>query len=150
MVGGIPEREYHLLRNRYPLPDSEIKIMPSQSEIERLEEKLQTLQTLERGGVSRRINPLTPAYPYVPGKNQYDEIKAEIAEIKKRLETPEWKEVNERQRTYKYDTFILTLNDVQRIKVSKSGNHYIECRTGKYIVSPGWRYVQIDVDNWTF
>lgn len=65
----------------------------------------------------------------------------------------EWQDLNpaERSRTYHYaDGATLSYKNVTRVKVSESGNHYIEADGVKAIVAPGWRAVELDVDTWTF
>lgn len=68
----------------------------------------------------------------------------------------EWVELNppERERRYIYAgvSSELVYKNVRRIKVSESGNHYIEADgvNGHAIVAPGWRAIELDVDSWTF
>lgn len=65
----------------------------------------------------------------------------------------EWIEVNERTRTYiwaKGSRSWVRYTNVRRIKVSESGNHYLECDQGHIIVAPGWSRIELDIDGWTF
>lgn len=58
----------------------------------------------------------------------------------------------EKRRTYIYSNgFKLTINNVTDVSVSDSGNHRIETERGKkYIVTPGWVAMELDVEQWTF
>lgn len=57
----------------------------------------------------------------------------------------------EHKRTYHYaDGFTLTFYNVTMVEVTKSGFHKIESDDGKFIVAPGWRWIALDVDAWTF
>ena len=66
----------------------------------------------------------------------------------------DWKELNpaEVSRTYSYaNGEQIRYTDVSRIRVSDSGNHYLETGDGmKHIVAPGWRAIDIDTPAWTF
>lgn len=65
----------------------------------------------------------------------------------------EWETLNppERSRTYQYPNGeSLTYKNVTRVKVSESGNHYLDADGVKAIVAPGWRAVELDMDAWTF
>lgn len=67
----------------------------------------------------------------------------------------EWIELNapERSRTYVYaGGETLVYKNVRRVKVTESGNHYIEADgvNGHAIVAPGWRAIELDMDAWTF
>jgi hypothetical protein len=65
----------------------------------------------------------------------------------------EWETLNppERMRMYWYPNGEkIEFRDVSRVKVSESGNHYIESAGVKGIVAPGWRAITLDVDAWTF
>lgn len=77
----------------------------------------------------------------------------------------EWHDINppERSRTYvwlrhgvgghfgAYAEMTRTFVNVTRVKVSESGTHYVETQDGKKaIVAPGWAYIDLDVDEWTF
>ena len=57
----------------------------------------------------------------------------------------------ERTRTYVYaNGERLEYRNVTRVKVSESGNHYLDADGVKAIVAPGWRVVELDMDSWTF
>lgn len=58
----------------------------------------------------------------------------------------------ERARTYYWaDKNTLALKDVTAVEVTRSGFHKIDCADGqKYIVAPGWLYIGLDMDAWTF
>lgn len=65
----------------------------------------------------------------------------------------EWQVLNpaERKRTYVYPNGErLEYANVTRVKVSESGNHYLDADGVKAIVAPGWRAVELDMDDWTF
>lgn len=66
----------------------------------------------------------------------------------------EWQTLNppERARTYHYaNGDSRRFENVTRIKVSESGNHYLETEAGaKSIVALGWREIELDVEAWTF
>lgn len=65
-------------------------------------------------------------------------------------------EVSEKTRTYEYangDKIVLT--NVESIRVSESGNHYLKDGTGRLIiVAPGWQAIFIVLHDpsqgWTF
>lgn len=65
-----------------------------------------------------------------------------------------WVELNppERKRKYTFpDGSSITFDDVTRIEVRESGKHRIETKAGrKAFVSPGWLWLEIDTDEWTF
>lgn len=65
-----------------------------------------------------------------------------------------WTELNppERRRTYRFPSGeVLTLVNVTKIEVRESGKHRIETDEGrKVIVSPGWLWIEVDTDEWTF
>jgi len=57
----------------------------------------------------------------------------------------------EKSRTYFYENFTFKVENVIAVEVSKSGNHRIDCASGKkYIVVPGWYAIELDVAEWTF
>jgi len=57
----------------------------------------------------------------------------------------------ERKRTYHYKDHKLVLENVTAICVRPSGSHRLETKDGKkWIVMPGWLYIELEVDNWTF
>ncbi len=66
----------------------------------------------------------------------------------------EWQTITppERARTYFWnDREAARYEDVTRVKVSESGNHYIETQSGeRAIIAPGWRRIELDIDAWTF
>ena len=64
----------------------------------------------------------------------------------------EWQDIipAERKRTYVYADSTLDYVNVTRVKVSESGNHYIDADGVKAIVAPGWRAIELDMDAWTF
>ncbi len=55
-------------------------------------------------------------------------------------------------RAYHYSSDdVLSIPNVTRMKISESGNHYVETQDGhKFIVAPGWRYIHLVIDKWTF
>lgn len=57
----------------------------------------------------------------------------------------------ERKRKYHYSiTEVLIVENVSKIEVRPSGTHRLECSDGrKLFVSPGWLWIELDVDNWT-
>jgi hypothetical protein len=61
-------------------------------------------------------------------------------------------DVEERERTYHYsDGGKVSIKNVACISVSDSGHHRITTKDDtKYIIAPGWRYVELDMDEWTF
>jgi hypothetical protein len=65
----------------------------------------------------------------------------------------EWIELNppEKKRTYLYpNKEKIEYKGVTKLKVSSSGNHYIETAGGvKAIVAPGWRAILLEMDKWT-
>jgi hypothetical protein len=65
-----------------------------------------------------------------------------------------WTELSppERSRTYAFpDGTQLKIENVSRIEVRESGKHRIETADGKkFFVCPGWLWMEIDVDAWTF
>jgi hypothetical protein len=65
-----------------------------------------------------------------------------------------WVELNppERVRVYHFpNNETITFYGVKRIEVRESGKHRIETTDGnKYFVSPGWLWLKIDTDEWTF
>jgi hypothetical protein len=57
----------------------------------------------------------------------------------------------EKTRTYFYqDGTKVDFKNVTFVAVTKSGFHKLEADGGKYIVAPGWRYIALDVEAWTF
>lgn len=57
----------------------------------------------------------------------------------------------ERSGTYHYaDGGISRFSNVSAVGVTKSGFHKLEANGGKYIVAPGWRYITLDMKDWTF
>lgn len=62
------------------------------------------------------------------------------------------KAVSERKRTYHYaDGSVEGFADVTAVGVTKSGFHKLETiDSNKYIVAPGWRYISLDMDAWSF
>jgi hypothetical protein len=64
-----------------------------------------------------------------------------------------WKEINpaERKRTYKFGETEVTIEGVNRLRVSTSGNHYLETADGgRFIVRAGWDVIDLDIDDWAF
>lgn len=65
-------------------------------------------------------------------------------------------EPKERSRTYHYfsnqdDDFDLCFENVVAVEVTEHGFHKLETEDGgKWIVAPGWKYIYLDVDSWTF
>jgi hypothetical protein len=62
--------------------------------------------------------------------------------------------LNEQQREYVYlnngMASGLKFKNVQRIRFSNSGTHYLEMKDGKkVIVNPGWVLISIDADEWS-
>lgn len=62
----------------------------------------------------------------------------------------------ERKRTYHFPGGeVLTFEGVTRIEIRDSGKHRVECAPGKdgkvrrAFVSPGWLWVELDIDDWT-
>ena len=64
----------------------------------------------------------------------------------------DWKEVQERSRTYHFPgSHVVKFTDVIRVEVRESGKHRIETANGgKAFVAPGWFLLEIDTDEWTF
>jgi len=58
----------------------------------------------------------------------------------------------ERRRVYVYPTGATCIfHGVTRVGISESGTHYLDLADGKkIIVAPGWRVIELDVDEWTF
>jgi hypothetical protein len=58
----------------------------------------------------------------------------------------------ERSRTYYLPGGLaVQLNNVTAVGVSDSGTHRLELGDGsKFIIPPGWLYIKLDVDDWTF
>ncbi len=58
----------------------------------------------------------------------------------------------ERSRTYHLpNDYTVTVWDVCKLRVSKSGTHYLEALDGgKFIVRSGWDVIEIDADEWSF
>jgi hypothetical protein len=58
----------------------------------------------------------------------------------------------EQERTYHYaDGSSKTFLGIAYVGVTKSGYHRLEAEDGcKFIVAPGWRYITLMVDEWTF
>lgn len=69
-----------------------------------------------------------------------------------------WHEVKERRRIYYWSASdFLEISEVTKIKVSSSGTHYVTCKDCSntanirhIIVAPGWRYVKLEMEDWTF
>lgn len=65
-----------------------------------------------------------------------------------------WTELNppERKRAYVFpDGTRLELENVTRVEVRDSGKHRVETADGrKVFVSPGWLWMELDMDAWTF
>lgn len=65
-----------------------------------------------------------------------------------------WNEITppERKRTYRYPGGDeLTIENVSRVEVRESGKHRIETTDGKrFFVAPGWLWMELDIDSWTF
>lgn len=67
-----------------------------------------------------------------------------------------WQEVKERSRAYHYPSgsggeFSVVFENVVRIEVRESGKHRLETASGqKAFVAPGWLWLDIDADAWTF
>jgi len=57
----------------------------------------------------------------------------------------------ERSRKYVYgDGTFVEFKDVVRISVRPSGTHRLETKDGRrIIVISGWKYIELDVDDWT-
>ena len=56
----------------------------------------------------------------------------------------------ERGRRYVFpDGCDAVFTNVHRLAVGKSGTHRLECDQGHIIVAPGWRYIELDIDDWT-
>ncbi len=76
-----------------------------------------------------------------------------LQEIARMATKGEWQTIEpaERTRTYHYGNGeTIQYRNVSRVKVSESGNHYLEAEGVKAIVAPGWRAVELDMDTWTF
>jgi hypothetical protein len=58
----------------------------------------------------------------------------------------------ESKRTYYYpDATSVSFDNVAKIAVSDSSHHRLESSDGrKFIVAPGWRYIEVEADDWTF
>lgn len=59
----------------------------------------------------------------------------------------------ERSRTYHYDDgSSVTFHNINRLRVTRSGHHCLELEASnqKRVVAPGWRYISLDVDDWSF
>jgi hypothetical protein len=58
----------------------------------------------------------------------------------------------EAKRIYHYpDGSKSEFNDITEVGVTKSGFHKLTSESqGKFIVAPGWRYIELDVAEWTF
>lgn len=62
-----------------------------------------------------------------------------------------FRKVNERKRTYVYNGFKLTYENVIEVKISESGTHYLNLKDGKkVIVAPKWLTIELDMDEWDF
>jgi hypothetical protein len=65
-----------------------------------------------------------------------------------------WTELDppERKRTYYFPGGeFVTFENVMRVEVRESGKHRIQTGAGrKAFVCPGWLWMEIDVDDWTF
>lgn len=65
-----------------------------------------------------------------------------------------WKEINpiERTRIYHFGNGeIAKFENVARVEIRASGTHRIETAEGrKAFVRPGWQWLEIDTDAWTF
>lgn len=57
-----------------------------------------------------------------------------------------------RKRTYCYsDGMRATFHNVTVVDVSKSGYHMLDYGANeKAIVAPGWRWIELDMDEWSF
>lgn len=44
----------------------------------------------------------------------------------------------------------INLHNVTRVRVSSSGNHYVESKNGHHIIAPGWRAIHLQVAEWQF
>jgi hypothetical protein len=58
----------------------------------------------------------------------------------------------EKERTYHYpDGSSKTFINIAFVGVTKSGFHRLEADDGcKFIVAPGWRFISLNVEEWTF
>lgn len=57
----------------------------------------------------------------------------------------------EKSRRYVYaDGTSKEFVNVTMVEPTKSGFHKLEADGGKYIVAPGWRYIVLDVAEWSF
>lgn len=76
-----------------------------------------------------------------------------MAKRKAVLKRGEWVKLDppERKRVYHYtQNENIQFNGVTRLKVTASGNHYIETAGGGHaIVAPGWRAIILDITDWT-
>lgn len=56
------------------------------------------------------------------------------------------------RRIYVYpDGFKADFFGVNAVAVSESGTHRLECKDGrKFIVAPGWKYIELFMKDWTF
>jgi len=65
-----------------------------------------------------------------------------------------WTELNplEHRRTYHFPGgYVASFENVTRIEVRESGKHRIETADGrKAFVAPGWMWMEIKTDAWTF
>lgn len=65
-----------------------------------------------------------------------------------------WTELSPPERKRKYffpDGSSVTFDGVVRIEVRESGKHRIETKDGrKAFVSPGWLWLEIETEGWTF
>lgn len=65
----------------------------------------------------------------------------------------QWTELNppERKRTYYFPFYTVSFENVIRVEVRESGKHRIETTDGrKAFVAPGWFWMEIEADAWTF
>lgn len=65
----------------------------------------------------------------------------------------EWQTISppERSRTYVWaGGDRATYSNVSRVKVTESGNHYLDADGVKAIIAPGWQRIELDIDGWTF
>lgn len=66
---------------------------------------------------------------------------------------PKFTKVEEQKRSYVYPGGDrLDITGVVEVAVSQSGNHRITTNHDdeKYIVSPGWRYIKLNMKDWSF
>lgn len=87
-------------------------------------------------------------------KEEYAKMEAERAAAMKAFNAKfEWRDINppEEVRSYLYPGGeSINLHNVTRVKISRSGNHYVESDNGKHIIAPGWRAIVLKMDKWTF